>query len=103
MKGAARKNVAYPMNIDINSSTDDSDFVNPPLKKEQGPEQKVHNIPWQPPWQAATHTDREAVVKKTNNVLILLSTIADTKGYFCTVLKLLDTHYYNYSITYMLH
>jgi hypothetical protein len=48
MKGAARKNVAYPMNIDITSSSDDSDFVNPPLKRTRGPEQEVRNIPQKP-------------------------------------------------------
>jgi hypothetical protein len=57
MKGAAWKNVAYPMNIDINSNSDDSDFVNPPPKRNRGPEQEGRNIPQQPPRQAAPHAD----------------------------------------------
>jgi hypothetical protein len=75
MKGAARMNVAYPMNVDIDSGSSDSDFVNPPLKRNRGPGPEVHNIPWQPPQQEATHTDREAAAKKTQKVLSLLSTV----------------------------
>jgi hypothetical protein len=54
----ARKNVAYPMDVDIDSSSDDSDFVNPPPKRNRGPEPEVPNIPRYPPRQEATHTDR---------------------------------------------
>jgi 8-oxo-dGTP pyrophosphatase MutT (NUDIX family) len=80
MKGAAMKNVAYLMNIDIDSISDDSDFVNPPPKRNRDPEEEVHNIPWQPPRQAATHADGEAAAKKTQKILLLFSTIHDTKG-----------------------
>jgi hypothetical protein len=94
--------VAYLMNIDIDSSSDDSDFVNPPLKRNRGPRQEVHNIPRQPPRQEATHADGEAATSKMQKVLLVLSTLDDTKGYLCTILKLLDTQSHNY-IMYMLH
>jgi hypothetical protein len=90
------------MNIDINSSSDDNDFVNLPQKGNKGPEQEVCNIPQQPPRQAVTRIDREATVKKMHKVRLLLSTADDTKGYLCTVLKLLATQSHNY-IMYMLH
>jgi hypothetical protein len=90
--------VAYPMNIDIDSSSDDSDFVNPPPKINMGPEQEVRNIPRQ----AAMHTDGETTVKKMHKVLLLLSIVDVTKGYLCTVLKLLATQSHN-CIMYILH
>jgi hypothetical protein len=64
MKGSARKNAAYPVNIDITSSSDDSDFVNQPLKRNRGPEHEVHNNPRPPTRQSTMHTDGEVVAKK---------------------------------------
>jgi hypothetical protein len=72
MNGVARKNTAYLMNIDIDSSSDDSDFVNPPLKRNRGPEQEAFNIPRQSPRPVEMHTFRDAAAKKTDKVPTLL-------------------------------
>jgi hypothetical protein len=90
-KGAAMKNVAHPMNIDIDSSSDDSDFVQPPPKRNRGPEQQACNIPQQPPRPVATHTDREPATKKTDKVSSLLLIADNKKGCLCIVLYLLAT------------
>jgi hypothetical protein len=82
MKGAIRKNTAYPRNIDIDCSSDDSDFVNLPPKRNMGHEQEVCNTPWQPPRLAVTHTDREVAAKKTDKVPSLLLFVHNKKGVF---------------------
>jgi hypothetical protein len=76
------------MNIDIASSSDDSNFVNPPLKRNKAPEQEVCNIPRQPTRQAATHTDGEAAMKKMQKVLLLLSIVHVTQGVFVHGIKI---------------
>jgi hypothetical protein len=63
------------MLIDIESSSDDSDFVNPPPKRNRCLEKEVYNIPQQPTRQAVTHTDGEAAANKMWKVLLLLSTV----------------------------
>jgi hypothetical protein len=81
-KGPARKNVAYPRNIDIDYSSDDNDFVNLPLKRNRGPKQEVCNIPLQPSCLAAMHIDKEAAAKKIYKVPSLLLIIDNKKGVF---------------------
>jgi hypothetical protein len=68
------------MNIDIDSSSDDNDFFNPPPKRNKGPEQEACNIPRQPPRLAVTQTDRDAVVKKIDKVPTLLLIVDNKKG-----------------------
>jgi hypothetical protein len=66
------KNVAHPMNIHIDSSSDDSDFVQPPLKRNRAPGQQPSNIPQQPQRPPVTHTERVSGMKKTVKVPPLL-------------------------------
>jgi hypothetical protein len=44
-KRAARKNASHPLKIHIESSSDGSDFVHPPPKRNRGPQQEACNIP----------------------------------------------------------
>jgi hypothetical protein len=57
---ASRKNMAHPMNIDITSSSDNSDFVN--FLKKGALNTKVRTTLGSR--QPAMHTDGEAAVKK---------------------------------------
>jgi hypothetical protein len=85
-KGAARKNIAYLMNIDIDSCSDDSDFLNPPPKRNMGPKQEACNIPQQPPRPTEMLTDRDAAAKKTDKVPSLLLIIDNKRGCLCAIL-----------------
>lgn len=71
--GATRKNAAYPMNIGITSSSDDNDFVNPPVKRNRGPEHEVRNIPRPPTRQSAMHSYGEAVAKNAEYIPITIT------------------------------
>jgi hypothetical protein len=66
------KSVAHPMNIHIDSSSDDSDFVQPPPKRNRGPKQQPSNIPQQPQRQPVMHIERVPRTKKTIKVSPLL-------------------------------
>jgi hypothetical protein len=66
------KNVTHPMNIHINFSSNDNDFVQPPLKRNRGPEQQPSNIPQQPQRPPVKHTERVPGTKKTIKVPSLL-------------------------------
>jgi hypothetical protein len=68
------------MNIDITSSNDDSDFVNPPSKRNRGPKQEVRNIPRQPRRQAAMHTDGEAAVKNHRSYYYYFQLLMSQRG-----------------------
>jgi hypothetical protein len=71
-KGTAMKNVAHLMNIHIDSSSNDSDFVQPPPKRNRGLEQQPSNIPQQPQRPSMTHTERVPGMKKIVKVSPLL-------------------------------
>jgi hypothetical protein len=59
-KVLARKNASHPLKIHAELSDDDSDFVQPPPKRNRGPEQEPCNIPG---------PDREAPLKKAQKVM----------------------------------
>jgi hypothetical protein len=66
------KNVAHPMNIHIDFSRNDNDFVQPPLKRNGGPEQQPSNIPQQPQRPPVKHIERVPRTKTTIKVPPLL-------------------------------
>jgi hypothetical protein len=65
-KVPARRNISDPLKIHFKPSTDDSDFAQPPSKRNRGPEQEPCNIPRQPLQPTEAQPDREAPAKKTD-------------------------------------
>jgi hypothetical protein len=84
-KDTTRKNASRPLKIHIESSSDDSDFVHPPLKRNRGPQHEPCNIAWQPPRPTVTQSDKEAATKKVDKVMLPLLIVHNKKGCLYTI------------------